>query len=62
VIIFSLDNDGAITVPSLGSYTDTIVKTDAGWRFEKRVMRADLGTFGRNPSPTLPDSGEGVSG
>jgi hypothetical protein len=47
VIILSLDRDGAVAVPSVGSYTDTIVKTDEGWRFARRIMAADLGVFGR---------------
>jgi 3-phenylpropionate/cinnamic acid dioxygenase small subunit len=47
VIILSTRDDGTVVVSSLGSYADTIVKTEAGWLFEKRVMNADLGIFGR---------------
>jgi hypothetical protein len=47
VIIFSLDTQGAVALPSVGTYTDTIVRTEKGWLFEKRVIRADLGAFGR---------------
>jgi hypothetical protein len=47
VIIFALVSAGAVAVPSVGSYADTIVKVDGRWLFEKRVMRADLGAFGR---------------
>jgi len=47
VIILSVDRDGRPGVASAGSYADAIVKTPGGWRFERRVMAADLGTFGR---------------
>jgi hypothetical protein len=47
VLILGLDHGGDIAVSSVGSYADTIVKTPEGWRFETRVMSADLGIFGR---------------
>jgi 3-phenylpropionate/cinnamic acid dioxygenase small subunit len=48
VIIFSLPHgEQTIAIPSVGSYTDTCVKTEAGWRFEKRVILSDLGAFTR---------------
>ncbi len=48
VIIFSLPTgEQTIAIPSVGSYTDTCVQTEAGWRFEKRVILSDLGAFTR---------------
>jgi 3-phenylpropionate/cinnamic acid dioxygenase small subunit len=47
VIIFRLNTNGGVVVPSVGSYSDTCVKTDAGWRFQKRVIMSDLGSFTR---------------
>ena len=49
VIVFGLDASGNVTVPSVGSYTDTVVKVDGKWLFEKRIMLADLGVFGKRP-------------
>ncbi len=46
VIIFTLDS-GGVTVPSVGSYNDTIVKVDGRWLFEKRIIASDLGSFTR---------------
>jgi hypothetical protein len=36
-----------VNVPSVASYTDTLVKQDGHWLFEKRVMKADLGVFAK---------------
>ncbi len=47
VVIFGLNKAGAVNVPSVASYEDTIVKVNGQWLFEKRVMRADMGVFGR---------------
>ncbi|HLF77210.1 MAG TPA: nuclear transport factor 2 family protein [Dehalococcoidia bacterium] len=47
VIIFTLDVSGKVTVPSVGSYTDTCVKTEHGWRFARRIIASDLGSFTR---------------
>jgi hypothetical protein len=46
VIVFGVNGEGGVTVLSVGSYTDTIVKVDGRWLFEKRIMMADLGVFG----------------
>jgi len=40
VILFTLDANG-VRVPFVGSYTDAVVETDAGWLFEKRIIAAD---------------------
>ena len=47
VIIFRLNAEGRVAVPSVGSYTDTCVKVEGRWLFEKRVIRSDLGSFAR---------------
>jgi uncharacterized protein (TIGR02246 family) len=47
VVIFGLNKAGAVNVPSVASYEDTVVKVNGQWLFEKRVMRADMGVFGR---------------
>jgi hypothetical protein len=47
VVVFGLDASGGVTVPSVGSYSDRIVNVEGRWLFEKRVMTADLGVFGR---------------
>lgn len=44
VIIFALDEAGKVQTPSVGSYTDDIVKTDDGWLFARRYIRSDLGS------------------
>jgi uncharacterized protein (TIGR02246 family) len=48
VVIFTLRADGSIGVPSVGSYEDECVKVDGQWLFARRVIRSDLGAFGRS--------------
>jgi hypothetical protein len=36
---------GTVNVTPLASYTDTLVKQNGRWLFDKRVMKADLGAF-----------------
>ena len=48
VILFTLGERG-VQVPFVGSYTDSVVKTDEGWLFAKRIIGADLGGFRTNP-------------
>ena len=45
VTIFTLTEAGRVWVPSVGSYTDTVVKTPEGWLFQKRIIASDLGSF-----------------
>jgi hypothetical protein len=47
VVIFGLNKAGNVNVPSVSSYEDTIVKVNGEWLFEKRVMKADMGIFGK---------------
>jgi ketosteroid isomerase-like protein len=47
VTIFGLSKTGTVNVPSVASYTDTLVKQDGRWFFAKRVMKADLGVFAK---------------
>ncbi|HLF77281.1 MAG TPA: hypothetical protein VJB57_07275 [Dehalococcoidia bacterium] len=49
-------------MPFVGSYTDTVVKTDAGWLFEKRIIAADLGGFRQNPNPPSVIAQDATSG
>ena len=47
VILFTLDETG-VRVPFVGSYTDTCVRVEGRWLFEKRIIGADLGGFRPN--------------
>jgi uncharacterized protein (TIGR02246 family) len=47
VVIFGLNKAGNVNVPSVSSYEDTLVKVNGQWLFQKRILTADLGVFGR---------------
>lgn len=47
VVIFGLNKAGNVNVPSVSSYEDTIVKVNGQWLFEKRILKADMGVFGK---------------